>query len=792
MSKNSKSSSTNTKSNTEAETNLADGGASLADAFMTSTSQITHTSKITDTLRATKPVFEDTAAEDLLEDLADAGAGDVSLSAQQLLEMTERIAKIGGWAFDVKSGVVLWSDQVYRLHEIPIGTTVDFDMAMSFFSGSSRRRLLAAVTQALEQAQPYDLELTFTTARGTPLWVRAIGLPSTKSDLPDAPVERLWGVVQDITAEKRHSIELAKQRAFLQSILDAMPSRLVITDRDGNYLLVNRAKAESVGTTAEAMIGSNSRDYYSDMHVQTWLEDNERIFSEKAAFTREFYRDGVTVSSLRFPVLDANGEVIAKGALGIDITQQKRVEEALLKAKEEAESANRVKSMFIANVSHELRTPLTAILGFAELLKDAPDIPEKRRSQLHTMYQSGRQLFTLINDVLELSKVESGSLAVNLQDLDLYALLTGLQEMFELQARSKGLNLQVDFSQAPQRTYCDPAKLRQVLVNLLGNAVKFTDTGRVSLLVSQIGDSLRYTISDSGSGIAAHELPYLFEPFMQLQAGKQKGGSGLGLAIVKSFVNAMQGSIDVRSREGYGTTFEVTLPYRLAKDHPDASESVGPTILGLETDEPHYRILAVDDVQATHTLLDAILRPLGFVVEHAYDGREAFERVLADPPDLVLMDILMPEMDGFEATRAIRKHLGDGVKIIALSASTFEEERDRIIRSGCDDMMHKPFVRSTLLETLQEHLHLNYRYLSAGTRQVSAASTAETPPEVQLPAELTAALLEHLEVGDIETATTLLEETPLDVLAASKAHVLELLYAFRIDETLRLLTQSQP
>ncbi len=730
-----------------------------------------------------------TAAEVALSDLANAlGDGSVPLSAQQLLEMTERIAKIGGWTFDTSSGEVLWSDQVYRLHELPLGTDINFDMAMSFYPEPSRSRLIAVVTQAIEQGHPYDLELQFVSAQNNPLWVRAIGLPVRDGT---NQVVRLWGVVQDITAEKRYSLELAQQRVFLQSILDAMPSRLVITDRDGNYLLVNRAKAASVGTTPEAMVGKNSRDYYGDMYVQEWLEDNERIFTEGEAFTREFYRDGVTVSSLRFPVFDTNGEVIAKGALGIDITQQKRAEEALLKAKEEAESANRVKSTFIANVSHELRTPLTAILGFAELLKDAPDIPEKRRSQLHTMYQSGRQLLTLINDVLELSKVESGSLAVDLQDLDLHALLHGLQEMFELQARSKGLDLQVDFSQVPQRTYCDPAKLRQVLVNLLGNAIKFTDTGGVSLVVSQRGDSLRYVVSDSGSGMAAHELPHLFEPFMQLREGKQKGGSGLGLAIVKSFVNAMQGSIDVRSREGHGTTFEVTLPYRPAKDHQGMRESPHPTVLGLAADEPRYRILAVDDVQATHTLLDAILRPLGFLVEHAYDGREALERVLADPPDLVLMDILMPEMDGFEATRAIRKHLGDSVKIIALSASTFEEERDRIIRSGCDDMMHKPFVRSTLLETLQEHLHLNYRYLSAGTRYASAAPEPATPLEVQLPAELAAALLEHLEVGDIDTAITTLEA--INAPETGKKHVLELLNAFRIDEALSLLkTQSQP
>jgi DNA-binding response OmpR family regulator len=155
------------------------------------------------------------------------------------------------------------------------------------------------------------------------------------------------------------------------------------------------------------------------------------------------------------------------------------------------------------------------------------------------------------------------------------------------------------------------------------------------------------------------------------------------------------------------------------------------------------------------------------------------------------MDILMPEMDGFEATRAIRKHLGDSVKIIALSASTFEEERDRIIRSGCDDMMHKPFVRSTLLETLQEHLHLNYRYLSAGTRYASAAPEPATPLEVQLPAELAAALLEHLEVGDIDTAITTLEA--INAPETGKKHVLELLNAFRIDEALSLLkTQSQP
>ncbi|MEM6430442.1 MAG: ATP-binding protein, partial [Deinococcota bacterium] len=630
---------------------------------------------------------------------AQMSAGNVPITLQRLLETTERIAKIGGWAFDLTNNEVTWSDEVYRLHDLPVGQTMHYEQILSFYPDQAGERLGIAVEQAIQHAKPYDLELPFISAAGVAKWVRAIGRPVVDEQL--GKVVRLWGVVQDITAEKRVSIELAEQRAFLESIIDAVPSQLMIVDRDNNYLLVNRAKAASANTTPEAMIGHNSREFYPEELVNTWNKDSSKIFDDGQSFTNDYEANGRHVSSLRFPVRNAQGTIIGKGALGLDITARKRAENALRQDKEQAESANRVKSMFIANVSHELRTPLTSVLGFAELLKEADDIPEHRRKQINTLYDSGYYLLTLINDVLELSKVEAGQVDITPENVDLRMLLVGLREMFELQASNKGLNLKFDISDAPTHILCDGNKLRQILINLLGNAVKFTQDGTVSLQVQQLGDSIHYSIRDTGPGIASHDLPQLFEPFVQFNKGKKHGGSGLGLSIVKRFVDAMQGTIEVSSREGYGSTFKLILPYRQveqARSTPAPAQA--PASIDMAGKGTGHHILVADDVEATYMLISAMLRPLGFSISHAKNGREALEMALSERPQLILMDIAMPEMNGLEATRAIREALGSGVRIIALTASVFEEGRNEVLASGCDEFLHKPFSRDALLDVV--------------------------------------------------------------------------------------------
>ncbi|MEM7734565.1 MAG: ATP-binding protein [Deinococcota bacterium] len=767
---------------------------------------------------------------------AQMSVNNIPVTLQRLLETTERIAQIGGWVLDLATGDLTWSDEVYRLHDLPVGSTLNIDEGLSYYPEGARERLEAAIDQAVTNIEPYDLELPFISAAGTAKWVRAIGRPVL--DQRVGKVVRLWGVVQDITKEKRTRLGFAEQRAFLESIIDAVPSQLMIVDRDSNYLLVNRAKAAAAGTTPEQMVGRNSREFFPTNLVNTWNQDNPKIFDDGISLTND-YEDqrGRHISSLRFPVRNAQGNIIGKGALGLDITARKRAEEALKQDKEQAESANRVKSMFIANVSHELRTPLTSVLGFAELLKEANDIPEHRRKQINTLYDSGHYLLTLINDVLELSKFEAGQVDLNPDTVDLRMLLIGLYEMFEVQASSKGINLSFDLQDAPKHVFCDANKLRQILINLLGNAVKFTQDGSVSLQVQHLGDNLHYAIQDTGPGIASHDLPQLFEPFVQLKKGKKHGGSGLGLSITKRFVDAMGGTIEVSSREGHGSTFRLILPYQAPQQAvKDSTLETSPNSIDMVGQGAGHHILVADDVEATYMLINAMLRPLGFHISHAKNGREALEIALSERPKLVLMDIAMPEMNGLEATQAIRKALGNSITIIALTASVFEEGRQQVLEAGCDEFLHKPFSRDTLLQTVVKYFRHDHVTPSDAPTDVPLldkatssqgllinTSLTTTPSDVttgrqnltsrdslvaastetdvvsnSLVANVAAlsgtwreTLLELLSVGDVTAALDHVQTLADDPKHASVvAHLSDMLSLFQLDEILELLERA--
>jgi signal transduction histidine kinase/CheY-like chemotaxis protein len=407
---------------------------------------------------------------------------------------------------------------------------------------------------------------------------------------------------------------------------------------------------------------------------------------------------------------------------------QERTAELVI-AKEKSEVANQAKSTFIANMIHELRSPLNAIIGFSQLMLRTKNLPYEQYENAGIIHRSGEYLLTLINNVLDFAKIEAQKTTLNQKDVDLDQLLNDLEDMLHLRAFNAGLELIfVRGENLPRYIYADGVKLRQVLLNLLGNAIKFTNQGEVVLIVrydppqpplvkgeqEEIkGDnSLKFTVKDTGKGIYEAELTKLFEAFSQTESGREaQEGTGLGLVISRQFVQLMGGDITVKSELGKGTTFQFSIPVKLGQELTKIEQINPQRVLALAPEQPTYKILTVDDKPINCQLLIKLLSPLGFEVKQASNGIEAIAIWEQWQPHLIFMDMRMPVMDGYETTKYIKSTTqGNATAIIALTASVLEEEKAITLSAGCDDFLRKPFKESTIFEILTKHLGVKYIY----------------------------------------------------------------------------------
>jgi len=487
-------------------------------------------------------------------------------------------------------------------------------------------------------------------------------------------------------------------------------------------------------------------------------------------------------------------------------TLENRVEERtaeLVIAKEKAEVANQAKSTFIANMSHELRSPLNAILGFSQLMIRANNLPTEQQENVGIIYRSGEYLLTLINNVLDLSKIEAGKVTLNPSDLDLYALLKELENLFHLQASNAGLKLLCDRAENVPRYICtDGIKLRQVLINLLSNAIKFTKQGQITLKVFQ-GDqeiddilNLHFQVIDTGVGMTKAESGKLFEAFSQAQAGKDsQEGTGLGLAISRKFVQLMGGDISIVSELGKGTTFQFSIQAKLGQEIDSSSREKSLKIIGLAPDQPIYKILLVDDKPINQQLLVKLLSPLGFDLKEASNGQEAIALWDEWEPHLIFMDIRMPVMDGYEATKYIKSQTkGRATVVIALTASVLEEEKAMVLAAGCDDFGRKPFKENMIFEMLTKYLNVQYIYEEPAIPDSIASPSLETltPTDLEImSAEWRSQLWRATIEGDDELMMQLIQEIPPTSSPLAKA-LEKLTYQFEFEQIIKLLESETP
>jgi len=585
--------------------------------------------------------------------------------------------------------------------------------------------------------------------------------------------ETVMMVARDITHRKQMEAALQDSEERFRTIFEQAAVGIFLTDMTGQFIRVNQRFCRILGYTEFELLNLTFQDviHPEDLALsQTYFQQALAGSSTRDALEircvckpEQSRWINLTLSRMQHPS-ERSAYLIA---VAEDIQERKQIEADLQEAKEAAmreaarsADANRTKSEFLANISHELRTPLNAILGFTQLLARDVSLNPEKQGYLDIISRSGEHLLNLINDVLEMSKIEAGRSSLKLSSFDLRYFLQELEDMLRLNAEAKGLQFLFDYgSDIPQYVKADEGKLRQVLINLLGNAIKFTAEGGVTLRL-RVAESaspppvssdrepftLLFEVEDTGVGIPPADLETLFDPFVQ---SKQRlihpEGTGLGLPISQKFVELMGGSIEVISTPGRGTMcrFDVRVfPSSVVEPLPPKAQQ---RAIALLPDQPAYRILVVDDHNPSRQLLVNLLRGIGFEVEEATNGEEAIAGWQRWHPHLIWMDMRMPQVDGYEATRRIRAAEAEqnpGIqttKIIAVTASAFEEDRARVLAAGCDDFVRKPFRDAMIFEKMATHLGVCYLY-----DQIEVVSSSSPPSHAQLPDNLDTSVFQRM------------------------------------------------
>ena len=528
--------------------------------------------------------------------------------------------------------------------------------------------------------------------------------------------------------------QMQESEQRLKQFLEVVPIAVFVTDAQGKFYYANQAAVDLFGEQIRAdsyqhilrkievyrfpsgePYPDEERPLYRALHGQTGLVDDMEL--------RVGNRSTLLLSSAR-PVYDADGTIQYVVSSSLDITDRHRSQLRLQEAKEMAEQAARVKENFLANMSHEIRTPLNAILGFSNLLELTP-LNADQSDYVHAVRTAGKNLLTIVNDILDLSKIEAGMLQLETIPFSIASLVDSLHMMLQPSAAEKGITLRVRTDPAlPPVVLGDPTRLTQILLNLAGNSIKFTERGSVSVSVELRSHDaervwVRLAVEDTGIGIAPHMLPHIFERFRQESdfTTRHYGGSGLGLNIVKSLADMQGGRVWVEHTSEAGSLFVVELPYAVAPEN-SLSEL---TPLGDQEAVPDesFRLLVVEDNVMNQKLAVAVLNRLGFRSEVAENGQKALEKLRERSYDVVLMDIQMPIMDGYETTRLIRNELRSDVPIIAMTAHALVGEREKCLRAGMNDFIAKPFQLDELRRVLRKYL--------ASSLTLPGAETAANP-----------------------------------------------------------------
>jgi PAS domain S-box-containing protein len=636
-----------------------------------------------------------------------------------------------------------WADRLHLEDPSSVIGKTDFDFfteehAQTAFEDEQKITQSGMAVINLEEKETYPDRL--------PTWVSTTKMPLTDET---GKIIGTFGVSRDITERKRAEEALIQHHEHLEELVKERTAKLIESeadirkhseeisdlynnapcgyhslDADGTILRINDTELKWLGYSREEIVGKKKL-----IDLLT-IEGRNGFSREFPLFKKRGYAQNIEIELVRkdgtvLPVLlnstaltDKDGNFIMSRETLVDHTEPKRAEKALLESKDAAESANRAKSAFLANMSHEIRTPMNAILGFTQLMLRDFTISNQQKQYLETIQRSGEHLLGLINDVLEMSKIEADRITINPSTFDLLDLVKELESIFKVRTDAKDLQFLVEIEDRLQcHILADENKLRQVFTNLLGNAVKFTTKGgicwRIMIKKDDLGKlHLISEVEDTGPGIAPDEMKNLFKPFGQTSVGeKTGGGTGLGLVIGRKIAQLMGGDISVVSEEGKGSIFRVNVEIDKGNGEDIRKADAVRRVKCVKPGQELYRILIADDHQENRLLLAEMLKNVGLITKEAVNGEEVLSLYNEWKPHLILMDMRMPVMDGFEAVKRIRAiEAGSRIPIIAVTASAFIDERTKILASGVDGYIRKPFTEQELFEGLENYLHVQFEY----------------------------------------------------------------------------------
>lgn len=750
------------------------------------------------------------------------------LSLQEQLEqrIAERTAALRASEASLRESQELFARSfhgtpaIMSIARLPDGRMVEVNRAFERAIGRPKRDILGRTTLELnlwrdaalrdrffdrfrKEGAVHDFEAEFNTLTGP----RTLLLHADLIDVGGAPA--ILTVAVDISERLRREqaeAALARAEASYRSIFENALEGLYQSSPDGHFLRANPALARMFGYDSPEELITSINDIGRAVYVDpgrraTFFEllgTNDRVLD----FESEVYRrDGsrLWVSESVRAIRDADGKLLFLEGIALDVTAQKEAARVLAEAKEAADAANRAKSQFLASMSHELRTPLNGILGYTQILARDPTLGSTQHRGVQVIHQSAEHLLGLINDVLDLSKVEAGRLELHPMPCDLPALLGGVAELLGPKANAQGLGFATAFApDLPRTVIVDASRLRQVLLNLLGNALKFTREGSVLFSAQAVFPEadpgkarVTFSVSDTGAGIASEDMQRLFQPFVQLsQPGRGTDGTGLGLAISRSIVTALGGQLQVESQVGWGSRFwfELTLP--LAPRGTHAPLPITRRVTGY--DGPRRTLLIVDDNAANREVLAGLVQGVGFDVILAISGEEALAHCAQTQPAAVLLDLRMDGLSGLETARRLRQDHGSAPRIIAVSASAYDMDRQACLEAGCDDFLPKPVNAEELWLKLGTLLALTWRYEEPSRARATIAPFAGVtePP----PPEVVRAIHDLARAGDVVGLRTRVEALARELPAHAEfaRAVLELANNFKMKAIRQLVAPWMP
>lgn len=596
----------------------------------------------------------------------------------EMLERTNKVARIGAWEIDMRNGEVFWSDVTREILEVSPDEPARFSNGMRFYKeGENRQRAQSALAATIATGNPFNLELEIITEKGNERWIRSRG--SAQFD-NNGNCKRLFGTIQDITEKKRAEIELKTQKLRLSTFVEHAPAAVAMFDKEMRYIAVSRRWLEEFRVQGRNVLGISHYELFPNVSAE-WKEihkkaqEGEVLTADKDVWRPEGWDQDQYLRWEVRPWYQYDGKIGGIMMFTQDITEAYLQQEEYKKAKIQAEQANIAKSEFLANMSHEIRTPLNGVIGFTDLVLKT-QLTESQNQYLSIVNQSANALLSIINDILDFSKIEAGKLELDIDKVDLYEFCSQASDIISYQAQNKGLELLLNVSSnLPRFVYIDEVRLKQILVNLMGNAVKFTPAGEIELKVTQLDkeDRLRFEVRDTGIGIRPEKAHKIFEAFLQedVSTTKKYGGTGLGLTISNKLLALMGSFLQLESEPGKGSRFFFDITVKTEDGERVHWENI----------DMVKHVLIVDDNDNNRVILREMLFLKGISFVEARNGFEALE-ILSKKNnfDVILMDYHMPFMDGIETIEKIRKNIDADPrqKIILLHSSSDDE---RIIKA---------------------------------------------------------------------------------------------------------------